>query len=186
MLLGLGLAMDAAAVSMTNGMTVRPLRAKESLANAAAFGLFQGLMPLLGFFAGSVFAEYMAQLDHWIALLLLGFIGVRMLREALQKKNDGEVRCTKMTARMLLLQAIATSIDALAVGVSFAALQVNIRLAVSVIAATTFVCCLIAVWVGKKCGNLLNKKAGICGGCILILIGLKIFIDGMLARGYPQ
>lgn len=173
--------MDAVAVSMTNGMTVRPLRLREAFSIAAAFGIFQGLMPLLGFFAGSVFAGYMSAIDHWIALILLGFIGAKMLWDAWKQKEDDVVCCTRLTVRMLFAQAVATSIDALAVGVSFAAMKVTIWYAVSVIAATTFVCSIIAVFIGKKFGDILNKKAEIFGGCILILIGLKIFIDGMIA-----
>lgn len=173
--------MDAAAVSMTNGMTVRPLRMREILSISAAFGIFQGLMPLLGYFAGSVFADYMSAIDHWIALVLLGFIGAKMLWGALRKQDEDAVCCSRLTLRMLFAQAVATSIDALAVGVSFAAMKVNIWFSVSVIAATTFVCSVAAVLVGKKFGDILNKKAEIFGGCILILIGLKIFIDGMIA-----
>lgn len=180
LLLGLGLSMDAVAVSMTNGMTIKKMGLKETLADAAAFGIFQGLMPLIGFFAGSVFAEQMSRIDHWIALMLLGFIGAKMLWDSLKK--DDEIFCIdrKLTLRLLLVQAVATSIDALAVGVSFAAMRIHIFLAVSVIAAITFVCSFAAVFIGKRFGDFLGKKAGIFGGCILILIGLKIFLDGVL------
>lgn len=178
-LLGLGLAMDASAVSMTNGMTMKPMKLKGTLATAFAFGLFQGVMPLIGYFAGSVFAEYMAAIDHWIALILLGFIGGKMLWDALKKEDEVVPAAHKLTLKLLLVQAIATSIDALAVGVSFAAMNVNIFIAVSIIAAVTFICSIIAVLIGKKCGDFLNQKAEIFGGCILILIGLKIFLDGI-------
>ena len=178
-LLGLGLAMDASAVSMTNGMTMKPMKLKGTLATAFAFGLFQGVMPLIGYFAGSVFAGYMAAVDHWIALILLGFIGGKMLWDALKKEEEIVPVARKLTFKLLLVQAIATSIDALAVGVSFAAMNVNIFIAVSIIAAITFACSMIAVLIGKKCGDFLNQKAELFGGCILILIGLKIFLDGI-------
>lgn len=178
-LLGLGLAMDASAVSMTNGMTMKPMKLKGTLATAFAFGLFQGVMPLIGYFAGSVFAGYMAAIDHWIALILLGFIGGKMLWDAFKKEDEVVPAAHKLTLKLLLVQAIATSIDALAVGVSFAAMNVNIFIAVSIIAALTFICSINAVLVGKKCGDFLNQKAEIFGGCILILIGLKIFLDGI-------
>ncbi len=178
-LLGLGLAMDASAVSMTNGMTMKPMRLKGTLATALAFGLFQGIMPLIGYFAGSAFAGYMAAVDHWIALILLGFIGGKMLWDALKKEEEVTPAARQLTFKLLLLQAIATSIDALAVGVSFAAMNVNIFVAVSLIAIITFCCSAISVFIGKKCGDLLNQKAEIFGGCILILIGLKIFLDGI-------
>jgi len=172
--------MDAAAVSMTNGMTIRPMRIREILAVSFAFGLFQGLMPLIGFFVGSVFAEYMSAIDHWIAFVLLAFIGIKMLWGTI-KKSDDYIGCyAVVTFRLLIVQAIATSIDALAVGVSFAALNADIWLSVSVIAVTTFICSFLAVLLGKKCGDLFNKKAEILGGCILILIGIKIFIDGLM------
>lgn len=178
-LLGLGLAMDASAVSMTNGMTMKPMKLKGTLATAFAFGLFQGVMPLIGYFAGSVFAGYMAAVDHWIALILLGFIGGKMLWDALKKEEEIVPVARKLTFKLLLVQAIATSIDALAVGVSFAAMNVNIFIAVSIIAAITFSCSMISVLIGKKCGDFLNQKAELFGGCILILIGLKIFLDGI-------
>lgn len=180
LLVGLSLSMDAVAVSMTNGMTIKKMGVKGALADAAAFGIFQGLMPLIGFFAGSVFAEQMSRIDHWIALILLGFIGAKMLWDSLKKEDEIFCIDRKLTFRLLLVQAVATSIDALAVGVSFAAMRIQIFFAVSIIAATTFVCSLAAVFIGKRFGDFLGKKAGILGGCILILIGLKIFLDHVL------
>ena len=172
--------MDAVAVSMTNGMTIRPMRVRETLADAVAFGFFQGLMPVIGYFAGAVFAAQMAKISHWIALLLLGFLGIKMLWDTCRKEEEAGCGGSRLTWRLLFAQAVATSIDALAVGVSFAALQVNIWGAAALIAATTFVCSLAAVLAGKKCGTLFSKKAGVLGGCILIAIGVKIFIDGLL------
>ena len=178
-MLGLGLSMDAVAVSMTNGMTIKSIRIKEIFADAVAFGVFQGLMPVIGYFAGAAFAEQMAKISHWIALALLGFLGAKMLWDSFRKEEAEECGGCRLTWRVLFAQAVATSIDALAVGVSFAALQVNIWSSAAIIAVITFVCSLIAVLIGKKCGDLFRKKAGIFGGCILILIGIKIFMDGM-------
>lgn len=172
--------MDAVAVSMTNGMTIKNMRWKGALADAAAFGIFQGIMPLLGFFAGSVFANYMEKIDHWIALILLGIIGVKMIIDAVKQDDEIVSLSRKLTFRLLFVQAVATSIDALAVGVSFAAMRTDIFTASSIIALTTFICSLAAVFVGKKCGDFLGKKAGFLGGIILIGIGVKIFLDGIL------
>ncbi len=172
--------MDAVAVSMTNGMTVRPLRFREVLADAAAFGFFQGLMPLIGYFAGATFAEYMETFGHWVALGLLGFIGGKMIWDSWKEEKTQSCCTVKMTFRLIFLQAVATSIDALAVGVSLAALRISIWLPVLMIALTTFCCSFTAVLIGKKCGDLFRSKSGFLGGGILILIGLKIFLDGIL------
>lgn len=177
-LIGIGLSMDAVAVSMTNGMCLKQMCVKHAFATAFAFGLFQGIMPLIGYFAGSVFAAKVNAIDHWLALILLGFIGGKMVYEAVTS-DEGHTVCKVLTFRLLLVQAIATSIDALAVGVSFAALTVNIISSVCIIAATTFILSFIAVYIGKKFGDLLKQKAEIVGGIILILIGLKIFVEHM-------
>ena len=166
LLIGIGLSMDACAVSMTNGMCYKP-KFRQTFLIALSFGLFQALMPFIGYYAGSLFAEQISSFDHWIALILLGFIG----DEACPVKPFG--------LWLLLMQAVATSIDALAVGVSFAAVSANIYLAVSLIGATTFVLSFIAVRIGQWIGDKLNAKAEIFGGTILVLIGLKIFIEHM-------
>lgn len=174
-LIGLGLSMDACAVSTTNGMCYKQIRLKHTLFIALAFSLFQGLMPLIGYYAGSVFSSQIAIIDHWIALILLLIIGGKMIRDGLRHDNSCPVK--PFTFKLLILQAIATSIDALAVGISFAAMNVNIVFAVSIIAAITFCLSIIAVRLGKKVGDKLNSKAEIFGGTILVLIGLKIFIE---------
>lgn len=186
LLIGIGLSMDACAVSATNGMCNtgtggitgrRSLRRRDVLLMALLFGLFQGLMPLIGYYAGSVFSAQIATIDHWIALVLLVLIGGKMLYDGLH--HDSACPVKPLSIKLLLLQAFATSIDALAVGVSFAAMNVNIYLAVSLIAATTFLLCPCAVLLGKKIGDKLNSKAEVFGGLVLVFIGLKIFIEHM-------
>lgn len=181
-LIGIGLSMDAAAVSASNGMCYKNIKLKKAVIIALAFGVFQGIMPLIGYYAGSIFSTAFAQVDHWIALVLLSLIGGKMLCEAFKPDNDSECEdcgAKTLTFKMLMIQAVATSIDALAVGVSFITISMNILLAVSVIAITTFILSLIAVYLGKKFGTLLNKKAEIFGGLILIGIGVKIFVEHM-------
>lgn len=176
-LIGIGLSMDAVCVSMSNGMCYKS-KFKQIFCIGLAFGLFQGIMPLIGYFAGSLFSKQISAFDHWIALILLAIIGGKMVYDAI--KDDEEISCrTKLTFKLLIMQAIATSIDALAVGVSFAAMNVNIYIASSIIAVTTFILSMIAVYVGEKIGTKLNQKAGIFGGTILILIGMKIFVEHM-------
>lgn len=170
-----GLAMDASAVSMSNGMTMKKQVTKNALILGLAFGLFQGIMPIIGYLAGNVFSEYMSAIDHWIALTLLSFIGIKMLIEAF--KHDDEAKSFKLDFKLIIIQSIATSVDALAVGVSLSALKFNIITASISIALITFVCSFISVFIGKKFGDILNKKSAILGGCILIAIGLKIFIE---------
>lgn len=177
-IIGVGLSMDAFAVSATNGMIEKPTL-KKSLLIAFSFGLFQALMPLIGYFAGRLFADTIEAYDHWIALVLLTFIGGKMIADFFIKDEKTEEH-KKITPLMLLTQAVATSIDALVIGVSFVSIKFNIFLAVSVIGLTTFVFSLIAVVIGKKAGEKLSDKATLAGGIILIAIGLKIFIEHML------
>lgn len=177
LLIAIGLSMDAVCVSMSNGMCYKS-KAKQAFLIAFSFGLFQGIMPLFGYFAGSLFSKQISALDHWIALILLSLIGGKMIIDAI--KEDNELACKqKLTLKLLFMQAIATSIDALAVGISFAALNINIYIASGLIALTTFIFSFIAVFIGKKLGTKLNQKAGIFGGTILVLIGAKIFIEHM-------
>lgn len=178
-ILSVGLAMDATAVSMTNGMNDTQIKIKKIVLIGLTFGIFQAIMPLLGYLFGTLFVEFIEQIDHWIALLLLGFLGFQMLREGLSKKDEEE-KVKELGIKMLFLQGVATSIDALAVGISFASLRVNIVYAVLSIGVITTMLSIIGVLIGKKFGDLLNNKASILGGIILIGIGLKIFIEHML------
>lgn len=171
--------MDAFAVSITNGMCYRMPVVKNALYSGLAFGIFQGLMPLIGYLAGISFSQVVERYDHWIALFLLGFIGIRMVLEAVKEARDpNEMDIDKaFSFKFLLVQSVATSIDALAVGVSLGVMQVNVIFAVATIAAVTFVVCFAGVFIGKRFGGLLKEKAAIAGGIILIMIGINIFLE---------
>lgn len=178
-ILAIGLSMDAFAVSVAKGMTMKKQDIlKYALLLGAAFGFFQGSMPFIGWLAGSYFENLIASFDHWIAFALLGVIGLNMIKEAVQ---GGEAEETStLTLKTVFILAIATSIDALAVGISFAFLRVNIISACLLIGGTTFVLSFIAVYAGSKLGGILEKYAGMLGGIILIFIGLKILLEHLL------
>ena len=176
LLLGVGLSMDAFAVSVCKGLAMRETKWKAPLICGAWFGGFQALMPLAGYFLGSLFAQAIAAFDHWVAFGLLALIGGNMLREALSQEEeaaDGDLSFGTM-----LVMALATSIDALAVGISLAmAGEVNIFLAVAIIGATTFCLSALGVKVGAIFGSRYEKKAEAAGGIILILLGVKILLE---------
>ena len=182
-MLGVGLAMDAFSVSLANGLNEPCMKKKKHLGIAGMFAFFQALMPLLGWICVHTIVQYFTffeALIPWCALALLGFIGGKMLVEGI--KNEDECPCDKPGVGFfpLLVQGIATSIDALSVGFTIA--DYNWLLAgvsALIIAAVTFVICLGGVSIGKKAGTKLSDKAGILGGAILILIGLEIFITGL-------
>ena len=173
-LIALGLSMDAFAVSISNGMCYRGFGRKQAAAAAFSFGLFQMLMPIIGYLAGRTFSDAISAADHWIALLLLGFIGVRELRHP-----EGCSPDHLFTFKVLAVQAVATSIDALAVGVGFAVMQVNIVTAAAFIGVVTFLCCIVGSMLGRQFGLLLGSRAQVLGGVILVGIGLKIFVEHM-------
>ena len=178
LLLAVGLSMDAFAVAAADGLCCKNLSRRWTAGIGLCFGLMQGIMPLLGYALGSMFLDIIAAFDHYIALILLGFIGVRMLIEAW--RQDPEQSETHMTLRLLLVQGVATAIDALAVGVSFAALgSFSIVSGAVIIACVTFALSVIGVLLGKKYGTKLGRKAQILGGLLLIGIGVKIFVTHM-------
>ncbi len=182
-LTSIGLSMDACAVSISNGMCFSDYKRKDILSTAFAFGFFQALMPLIGFLAGSLFSEAISFLDHWFALVLLLFIGGKMIIEAIKELKYPEACLTggkNLTLKTLLLQAIATSIDALAVGISFAVMKVDMLNAVLSIGIITFINSVIGSNLGRKFGEMFKQKAEVLGGAILIFIGLKIFIEHTL------
>jgi len=186
LLMGAGLSMDAFAVSICKGLSMRKVNKKQCLVIGLFFGGFQALMPFIGWLLGSRFEQYITSIDHWIAFILLGFIGGKMVVEAIREKDEA-VEVRKMDPPLdfkeMFILAIATSIDALAVGITFAFLQVPIVEAISIIGITTFVISVIGVYVGNFFGNRYKKKAELAGGIILILIGVKILLEhlGILA-----
>lgn len=171
-----GLSMDAFAVSVTNGMCVRDLNNKRRVLTALSFGIFQAAMPIIGYFLGRTFSDAISAVDHWVALILLSAIGINMIVEAIKSKNE-ECSLAPFSYKSLFVQSIATSIDALAVGISFAVLNINIWVSALFIGAITFGICLFGIFIGKKLNSLFKNKASIVGGVILIAIGLKIFIE---------
>lgn len=175
LILAVALAMDSVAVSIAIGSKYKDLFLSKVLFTAAVFGFFQGAMPLAGYFIGISFAEYVQSFDHWIAFLLLVGLGGKMLYEAYKNEFDQEV--TDLSTKTLITLGIATSIDAMAIGVTFAFLQTDIYTAAGVIALVTFVLCVAAVYVGKKLGSLLESKAEMLGGLILIGLGFKILLE---------
>lgn len=175
LLIAVGLSMDAFAVSVCKGLAMPRTNGKRAGVIALFFGGFQAIMPFLGWALGRRFEQYIAAMDHWIALVLLAFIGAKMILEAVRGTEEG---CEeRMDIKELFALSVATSIDALAVGVTFAFLQVQIVPAISLIGVTTFLLSLLGVWVGRKFGGRLMQKAQIAGGVILILIGLKVFLE---------
>ncbi|WP_295210852.1 manganese efflux pump MntP family protein [Ruminococcus sp.] len=167
------LAADAFAVAMTNGLCVKHKRLRATVMGAVIFGLFQGLMPTIGYGLGMNFARYIERYDHWVALILLGFIGLNMICGA--GKGDGVADIQVLTFGAVLVQGFATSVDALAVGVSFAALDVNIVYAAAFICAVTALIAFGGFVIGHKFSGRLGSKAQIVGGVALIMIGFKIF-----------
>lgn len=174
-LIGVGLAMDAFAVAVCKGLSIKKIDVKKELIVGSYFGLFQGLMPLLGFLLGTTFQDIIIKIDHWVAFLLLSVIGSNMIKDSFSKESENIN--DKVDFKTMFPLAIATSVDALAVGITFAFLKVNIVLASSVIAITTLLLSILGVKIGNKFGNKYEKKAEFVGGAILILIGLKILIE---------
>ena len=175
LLLGIGLSMDAFAVSICKGLSAKRLQTRHYLIIGAWFGGFQALMPTIGFFLGSTFEQYITAFDHWVAFVLLSAIGAGMIKESLSKEESNGN--DSFSFKTMLLLALATSIDALAVGISFAFLGVRIAPAVTLIGCTTFVLTLVGVWVGNLFGSRYKSRAELTGGVILILIGLKILLE---------
>lgn len=176
--IALALSMDAFAVSISNTLCYPKLSKRWMFFVSFIFGLFQMIMPLIGYFSGKIFYSYISRIDHWVALILLCFIGGKMLYEAIHSWHEPANTSEKiLSLRTILLQAIATSIDALAVGLSLGAIGENILIASSIIGMITLLCCLLGHLIGKQFGNLLGKRAEVLGGIILIVIGGKIFLE---------
>lgn len=177
-LIAVGLSMDAFAVAVCKGLCMRKMRYGQAVVIAVFFGGFQALMPLIGWMLGRQFEKYITSIDHWIAFVLLALIGGNMIREALGKEEESECATDdRLDIRELFLMAIATSIDALAIGITFAFLQVSIGPAVAFIGCTTLILAFAGVCIGKVFGARYKSKAEFFGGVILILIGLKILLE---------
>jgi manganese efflux pump family protein len=178
-LIGVGLSMDAFAVSITLGLSAKNPKIIEILIPGLYFGFFQALMPLTGYFGGTYFARYVQSLEHWVAFVLLGFIGGKMIKDSFSKDEEKTDTHPFQFMKMLLL-AIATSIDALAVGVTFAFFKLNIFTAILIIGLTTFCISTAGVKTGIIFGTKFKSKAEFIGGAILVLIGVKILIEHFL------
>lgn len=177
-ILALALSMDALAVSVANGFIIKELKIKHALRIAIAFGLFQAVMPVLGWAAGVTFSSFLTAIDHWIAFILLGGIGGKMIYESRKIEEEEEaVSNNALHLPTLFFLAVATSIDALAVGLSFAFLDVAIISPVLIIGGITAVLCFVGVFIGNKVGHLFESKLEFIGGIILIGIGIKILIE---------
>ena len=174
-IISFGLAMDAFAVSVCKGLSIKKFKWKNAIIIAGYFGCFQGIMPLIGYFLGASFSNLVEYIDHWIAFFLLLIIGGKMVKESadddLEKNNDN------IDFKTMTLLGIATSIDALAIGVTFAFLKTNILRAVFLIGIITFVLSFLGVKIGNRFGDKLQKKAELMGGVVLILIGIKILLE---------
>lgn len=174
---GIALAMDAFAVSICKGLTLKKMEISKALICGIYFGVFQALMPLIGYFIGKSFITFIESFDHWIAFAILAIIGINMIRESFSKEEVDP----DFSAKAMLILALATSIDALTMGLSFSMvdLRVNIFVAVTIIGVITFVLSGLGVFIGNIFGSRFNKVAQIIGGVCLVLIGVKVLLDGL-------
>jgi len=173
--IGIGLAMDAFAVAICKGLSMKKYYIKKAIIIALYFGLFQAIMPLIGYFLGVTFQDVVVSIDHWVAFILLGSIGVKMLKESFESESDD--RNDNLDIKTMLILSIATSIDAFAVGITLAFLKTNIFSSIIIIGIITFILAIVGVKIGNKFGDRLQNKAEIAGGIILIIIGLKILLE---------
>lgn len=179
-LIGLSLTMDAFAISICEGIKEKKFIFKNALIVALFFGVFQAGMPLIGFYVGSLFANLITSIDHWVAFVLLTIIGAKMVYDGIKGedvKTCYDEKTAKLNYKVLTILAIATSIDALAVGISFAFTDTNIYLAILIIGVITFIFSFIGVSLGQKLGTKFSNKAAIVGGIVLFLVGLKILLE---------
>lgn len=185
LLIGIGLSMDAFAVAICKGLAMRCINYRHTLIIALSFGGFQALMPYIGWLLGSRFARYITRYDHWIAFLLLLFIGGKMIWDTLHEGNGDDIDFAgeRLDIKELLLMAVATSIDALAMGITFAFLSVKIGVACGIIGAVTFLISALGVFIGNRFGAKYKNKASMTGGVILILIGFKVLLEHLGVLG---
>ncbi len=173
--IGVGLAMDAFAVAICKGLSMKKCDFKKAGIIAGYFGTFQAIMPFIGYFLGIAFSDLVVNIDHWVSFVLLCFIGGNMISEAMS--NEEENKNDDVDFKTMIILALATSIDALAVGITFAFLKVNILVSIIIIGIITFIISFIGVFIGNKFGNKYESKAEFIGGAILIFIGLKILLE---------
>ena len=176
--IGMGLAMDAFAVSVCKGLSMKKIDLKKSIIIGLYFGIFQALMPLIGYLLGATFQNFVTSIDHWIAFILLSIIGGNMIRESFD--DEEEKRNDNVDFKTMILLSIATSIDALAIGVTFAFFEINIFIAITIIGIITFLLSIFGVKVGNRFGDKFQNKAELLGGIILILMGLKILLEHLI------
>ena len=177
LLLSIGLGMDAFAVSVCKGISMKKMDWKKACIVGLYFGGFQALMPVIGYFLGTSFQSIITNIDHWVAFVLLGIIGGKMIQEAFQKDNDEEEYSSDVSVKTMLILSVATSIDALAVGITFAFLNVNLLLAITFIGLITCLLSVVGTKIGNRFGDKYKGKAEFIGGIILILIGFKILFE---------
>ena len=182
LLIGIGLSMDAFAVALCKGLNMRKINYRHTAVIALFFGGFQALMPLVGWFLGTRFLEYIEKFDHWVAFILLAFIGGKMIFDAFHEEEECDCCKEKEVLNIgeLFIMAVATSIDALAVGIAFACSSVKIIPAITLIGITTFVICFAGVIIGNNFGAKYKNKAQLCGGIVLVCIGIKILVEGLI------
>ena len=175
LIISVGLARDAFAVSIGKGLSLRSIKLRHVLSAGLWFGGFQALMPLIGSMLGATFSAVVSDFDHWVAFFFLGFIGFNMIRDSFAKEVD--IHNDDFSFKVMLMLAIATSIDALAVGVSFAFLHVDLWMSVAVIGITTFILSALGIKIGNVFGNRYKSKAEFTGGVVLVLMGVKILVE---------
>ena len=175
LLISLGLAMDAFAVSVCKGLAMKKMSWKKAIIIGLYFGVFQAVMPTIGFFLGTTFERFITNIDHWIAFILLVGIGINMIKEAFDEESEN--RNDNVDIKTMLVLSIETSIDALAIGIKFACLKMHILIPVITIGVTTFIISVIGVKIGNRFGDKYEKKAETMGGVILILLGTKILLE---------
>lgn len=177
LLIAVSVSMDAFAVSIGKGLTVKKLRGLDAFKTGLWFGGFQALFPLIGYFAASTFSKYVTAIDHWIIFVLLAFIGGNMIREAFGEDEENAKETAEFDWRHMLPLAVACSIDAFAVGVSFAFMELNIWISVVIIGVTTGLFSAAGLYIGRMFGSRWQKPAQIAGGVVLILIGAKVLLE---------
>jgi len=175
LLISIGLAMDAFAVSVCKGLAMKKMSWKKAIIIGLYFGIFQAVMPVIGYFLGTTFEKFITNVDHWVAFILLVGIGINMVKEAFDKESEN--RNDNVDVKTMLVLSIATSIDALAIGITFACLKIHIVMPVITIGLITFIISVIGVKIGNRFGDKYEKKAEIMGGVILILLGIKILLE---------